>query len=231
MGSEAKNQVPAQLIRDTIQKNNLRCELHYFNAPENKKATYSQCSRLYAACLDLSEDEYLISSDVDMCLFKLPISDIIWDKFQILGSDLVPKGQYPVCYCGATVKLWRDTFNLNGKTYQQCLDNLLAGDNCEDYRANRWSVDQEQLYLNVSKTDRFELPRSNGQNQFATKRYDRDDAYLLERLSPDTIDIHMTRPGYEENNFDVIMQVLKYHYPNDDLQWMVDYCEQYKKLL
>lgn len=42
MGSEANNQIPAQIMRDSLVKYNLRCEIHYFNAPEHKKATYAQ---------------------------------------------------------------------------------------------------------------------------------------------------------------------------------------------
>ena len=58
-----------------------------------------------------------------------------------------------------------------------------------------------------------------------------DDAYLLERLNPDTIDFHLPRPGFEPKNFDIIMQVLKYHYPLENFDWLVSYCEQYKSLL
>lgn len=230
MGSEAKNQVPAQIIRDTLQRHNLRCELHYFNAPEHKKATYAQCSRLYAACLDLPEDKILVTSDIDMAVFRHS-ADMVDDKFVVWGIDLVPDGQMPMCYLSAPVKLWRDTFNLNGITYQQALDRLLGDDECQDYRACRWAVDQEQAYLHISKTDRFELPRSNGQNQFAQNRVDRTDTNWRSYLNENLIDAHLWRPGYTDENFANIMELLTMKYPNEDFQWFVDYTESYKKLL
>jgi hypothetical protein len=75
------------------------------------------------------------------------------------------------------------------------------------------------------------FPRAKLPERFATNRLDRDDAYLLERLNPDIIDYHLPRPGYEENNFNQIMTVLKYHYPNDNFDWLIEYREQYIKLL
>ena len=232
MGSEANNQIPAQIMRDSLVKYNLRCEIHYFNAPEHKKATYAQCSRLYGACLDLPEDEVLITSDIDMAVFKVPPFAHL-GGFTVLGADLVPDGQLPMCYATATVKDWRDAFELNGITYQQALDRLLGEDECQDYRACRWSVDQEQLRIKIFNSNGSInlLTRSNGQNQFAQNRYDRDDQFILDRLSPDTIDFHMNRPGYEEKNFEIILTILKYHYPQDDFEWLKKYTEEYNKLL
>lgn len=221
----------AMKVKDCMDKQGMKYEFHFFNAPEEKQATYAQCLRNYAACLDLDEDEFLITSDIDMGLFRLPLTDIVWDKFQILGTDLVPKGQYPVCYCGAPVKLWRDVFDLNGKTYQQAIDELLGDDECQDYRACRWSVDQEQLFLKISQHDRYEIPRAREGTTFAANRLDRDDAYLLERLDDNIIDFHFPRPAYEEKNFEIIMTVLRHYFPLEDFSWLINYNNEYKKLL
>lgn len=201
-------------------------------APKNKMCTYLQCSRLYGACLDLPEDEVIITSDIDMAVFKVPPFAHL-GGFTVLGADLVPDGQLPMCYATATVKDWRDAFELNGITYQQALDRLLGEDECQDYRACRWSVDQEQLRIKIFNSNGSInlLTRSNGQNQFAQNRYDRDDQFILDRLSPDTIDFHMNRPGYEEKNFEIILTILKYHYPQDDFEWLKKYTEEYNKLL
>jgi len=204
---------------------------YYFDMPKHKEATAAQCSRLYGACLDLPEDEVLVVSDIDMANFKIPEIDIYDNCFCITGNDLVPKGQYPMCYITAKVENWRNTFNLHNKTYQECLDNLLGNIECESFRGNYWGKDQETAFLNISKGAYSLSPRSNGQNQFAQNRYDRDDSYILERLNPDTIDFHMNRPGFQENNFNIILTILKYHYPQEDFTWIVNYTEQYKKLL
>lgn len=219
-------------INDALSKVGLAPTYSGFDAPEHKRATYAQCSRLYAACSGtFYQNEYLISSDIDMALFKLPITNFVDEKFQILGTDLVPQWQYPVCYCGATVKVWREVFNLKGKYFQQCLDELLGDIECENMRGNYWGKDQEELWNKISQTERVELPRARPGTQFASNRYDRDDAYLLDRLSLDTIDYHMPRPGYEEKAFNQIMTVLKFHYPYDDFAWLENYRTEYMKLL
>ena len=226
------NDKRVKLINETMIHKGMKFSMPRFSAPEHKEATYAQCSRLYGACLDLPEDEVLITSDIDMAVFKVPPFAHL-GGFTVLGADLVPDGQLPMCYATATVKDWRDAFELNGITYQQALDRLLGEDECQDYRACRWSVDQEQLRIKIFNSNGSInlLTRSNGQNQFAQNRYDRDDQFILDRLSPDTIDFHMNRPGYEEKNFEIILTILKYHYPQDDFEWLKKYTEEYNKLL
>lgn len=234
MGSEAINQIPAMIMRDSIAKNNLKCEFHYFKAEEHKKATYAQCSRLYAAALDLQEDEVLITSDVDMAIFSLPrMKD---NGISVFGADLVPNGQYPICYISATKKDWKEAFNKYGNTYQECLDALLGSIEAEHFRGNYWAKDQEEAYKRITHYSAnggwlHQFERAKPGTQFATNRLDRDDAYLLERLNPEIIDYHMPRPGYEENNFNQILTVLQYFYPSDNFDWLKQYREQYIQLL
>lgn len=213
---------------------------YYFDMPKHKEATAAQCVRLYGACLDLPEDEVLITSDIDMAVFKVP--EIKGGGFSVVGTDLVPEKQLPICYISATVGTWRDYFNLKSKTYQQCLDSLLGKIECESFRGNYWGKDQEEAFLRISgEGDLYKksierkfyhpINRSNGQNQFAQNRYDRDDQFILDRLSPDTIDFHMPRPGYEDKNFQIILTILKYHYPDENFDWLISYTNDYKKIL
>lgn len=203
-----------------------------FICPAHKEATYAQCSRLYAAALDLPEDEVLISSDVDMAVFSpyLFTKDAAIDVF---GADLTPPGQVPICYISATVKDWRNFMEIDGRSYQQCLDDLLGHIECDHFRGNFWSKDQEEAYNKISKSTLSKQfhNRAREGTQFASRRLDRDDAYLLERLNPNIIDFHLPRPGYEENNFNQILTVLKYFYPTDSFDWLKQYREQYISLL
>jgi hypothetical protein len=202
-----------------------------FDAPKNKEATYAQCSRLYAGGLDLPQDEILITSDIDMGVFKIP--EMADGGFSVVGVDLVPDKQYPICFISAKKYLWQFIMNRGDYTYQDCLDNLLGDIECESFKGNYWGKDQETVHLHISTSpiEVHKFNRSNGQNQFATKRYDRDDSYILDRLNHDTIDFHMNRPGFEENNFNIILTILKYHYPQEDFTWLINYTNEYKKLL
>lgn len=200
----------------------------YFLAPENKRPTYSQVSRLFAAALPFQEDEIIVTSDIDMLVFKTPPHDE--HAFTIFGADLTPEKQYPICYAAAPAKLWRKAMEIDG-TFQECLDRELGHEEMENMRGNLWSRDQELLFRYTQPFNRILINRARPGTQFASNRYDRDDSFLLERLNPDTIDYHMNRPGYEEQNFNIIMSVLRYHYPSEDFTWLEDYRNQYIQLL
>lgn len=201
---------------------------YFFECPEHKEATYAQCSRLYVASLELLEDEILIVSDVDMANFKIPPFEA--NVFTIFGSDLVPPHQVPMCYISAQVKEWRTHFN-KGRDLKKCLDDLLGHIECESFVGNYWGKDQETAYSSLNYASVNFIPRARSGTQFASNRLDRDDAYLLDRLSPDIIDYHMPRPGYENAAFEQILTVLKYFYPNDNFQWLIDYRLTYLNLL
>jgi len=218
------------MILHTCMAQGLNPKIKFFKCPEHKEATYSQCSRLYAGCLDLPEDEVIITGDVDMGIFR---TDFIYppkyDFFDIYGYDLVPQGQLPMCYAVATVSTWRKYFT-KGRTYQECLDAELAHEECENMRGNLWCRDQELLYKGVGE---IYLPhrRSNGENQFAMNRVDRTDLHYKDRLDKNIIDVHFWRDGYTDENFPKILELLQYFYPNENFDWLISYNEQYKQLL
>lgn len=221
-------QKPA-LIVDAMGAKNLKCKIHTFKAPEHKEATYAQCLRNFGAAIQgLDEDELLCSSDVDMICFKKPPYN---DMLTIWGSDLVPKGQMPMCYINGTVKQWKEALNIGNKTYQECIDELLGEDDCEHYVGNRWSRDQEIAHNCISKVNHSLVPRAREGTQWAKNRLDRDDSYILDRLNLDNEDYHLNRPGYEDANFEIILKILQYHYPTESFDWLRTYNEQYKQLL
>jgi hypothetical protein len=222
-----KNGKKTTLISGVLHSLESGWHFEYFSAPKHKESTYAQCSRIYAACLDLPEDEILITSDIDMGLFKLPT---YIQAITIFGADLVPVGQYPMCYASGTAKDWRIEMNIGGKTYQEGLDELLGGVEADHFRGNYWAKDQETLFNKLG--DRAILvDRARPGTQFASNRIDRDDAYFMERLSPDIIDYHFHRPGYTGENFQKILSVIKYFYPYEDFQWMMEYQQQYLSLI
>jgi hypothetical protein len=215
------------LVRNAFASNALKVRVNYFDCPEHKKATYAQCSRLFGSCLTLPDDEIIVVSDIDMANFKLPPYG---GDITIFGFDLVPHGQYPMCYATGRVSDWRSVMETSGKTLQQCLDELLGGIECDNMRGNYWAKDQETLWDNTC--DRaVHIPRARPGTQFASNRVDRDDSFWRDRLNHDVIDAHLWRPGYEDENFEKIIELIQFFYPNDDLTWMREYQQQYKALI
>lgn len=220
------------LIRKYFDTLNIKENIHYFKCNKNQEATYSQCSRLYAACLELDEECDIIMSDIDMMVFDTHY--FLTEKnegFSIFGADLTPVNQYPICYIKAKAKYWRDAFNLRGKSYQDALDELIGDINCENMRGNYWSKDQEEAYNVISKTNPALINRTNGTSPFATRRLDRDDSYILQNINGNIIDYHMNRPGYEEGCFNVITNVLLYFYSQEKISWIYEYRNEYLNLI
>ena len=77
----------------------------------------------------------------------------------------------------------------------------------------------------------FNSAKKQRAKSICAKQIRLDDSYILDRLNLDNIDFHMNRPGYEEKNFEIIMKVLAYHYPSEDLSWMRQYQQDYLNLL
>lgn len=222
--------IKLNLCLESIGWANSKNEIEFFTAPEHKEATYAQCARLYGACLDLPEDEVLITGDVDMLMFRLP--EMREGGFSIFGSDLVPENQYPMCYISAKVKDWRNAFELNDKSYQQCLDELMKDRDSISMRSDFWALDQEIAFNKINLTQGIHyIPRTNGQNQFATHRIDRDDSFYKDRLDSSVYDVHLWRPGYDADNANKILELMQYFYPEDNFDWIKKYTEEYLKLL
>jgi hypothetical protein len=217
------------LQENIFKKNVLSVEFHLFDCNKNKEATYSQCSRLYAGALEkIPDNEILVTSDIDMSLFEVPPHSLV-DEFTVFGADLVPNNQYPICYISATKRKWKEYFNVGDKTVQQCLDELLGNIDCENMRGNYWAKDQETAFNLIFNKFPVLVNRSKPRTQFATKRLDRDDAFLLERDMTDIIDFHMPRPGYDY--IETIIKVFETKYPFDDFTWMREYADAYKQLI
>jgi len=206
-----------------------------FECPADKAATYAQVSRLMAGALyDLPYNELLIVSDIDMIAFSPLLSLIEPGRFNIIGVDLVPENQLPMCFLAGRTHQWQEVMKVDGRTYQDCLDELLGPIECQNFRANQWSFDQDTIFKyiqNSPKTLIWPVERARPGTQFANHRLDRDDQFLLDRLSPDIIDFHLPRPLWTDANHEILMTVLKYYWPNEDFGWWERYREQYMELM
>lgn len=206
----------------------------HFKCPEHKEATYAQCSRLYAAALDLPEDEILITSDVDMAVFSDYLTKDTNSLIHIYGHDLVPENQFPMCYLKAHVSTWRSFMKINGRSYQKCLDDLVGIIECQDFRGCQWSLDQDNAFQHIvgdKSTSKHCHHRARPGTQFAANRVDRDDQNWRSYCGPDLIDAHLWRPGYTDKNFANILELLQTQYPMDSFDWLISYREQYIRLL
>lgn len=199
-------------------------------APENKLPTYIQCSRLYAAA-ECDDSEVLVTSDVDMLVFKNEF--VLRHGLFNLGHDLVPKEQLPMCYTWGLASDWKRVFGIGSKTLQQCLDEQLAHEECENMRGNLWCRDQEILankFNEMPSASVRKFNRARPGTQFATNRVDRDDVNWRSYLGPNLLDAHLWRPGYTDQSFANIMELLIAQYPSEDFTWFKNYRDEYVRI-
>ena len=208
----------------------------FFDVPtENHEVTYTQVSRLFAAAAfhPDCENEVFVTSDIDMAVFQVPPHDLN-GVFSVFGADLVPPRQYPMCYVSATASAWRKVF-VKGRTLQQCLDDALAAENCENMRGNLWSRDQELLHDGIELTEAIlYFNRAKEGTQFATKRVDRDNQFWYEDLvngGAGIVDAHLWRPGYTEENVQKIVALLHIICPNEAFDWLWEYAAKFREIL
>jgi len=204
-----------------------------FSCEEKRIPTYSQVIRLFGAAIPLvNDDEDIITADGDMCVFN-GLTQLINDMeyMQVIGADLTPQDQYPICFIKMRAYQWRNILGIN-KTYQEHVSELIDPIEGINIRGEQWNFDQWYIKKKVVESgmefDVNFVNRSNGQNQFATHRADRDGWHF----NPEgLVDAHLPRPLTDEQNFNKVYELFKMKYPNEDFQWLIDYNSAYKNLL
>lgn len=200
-----------------------------FDAEEKRVPTFSQVSRLFGAAIpNINLYETMITADSDICVFSEFYEQLKTDKIHIVGADLTPKDQYPMCFIAMQGYKWIEVMEIDG-TYQEHIAALINPIEGINIRGEQWSYDQwyAKKKIDASGYEVVLHNRSNGVTQFATRRADRDGWYF----DPyNIIDAHLPRPLTDESNFNKVYELFKLKYPFDNLQWMIDYRNEYLKL-
>lgn len=201
-----------------------------FECEEKRIPTYSQVIRNFGAAIAWNnENQILITGDSDMAVFSDYFSQFNDGHIHIVGADLTPKDQYPMCFAAMSVKQWREVMGIH-KGYQEHVAELIDPIEGDNIRGTQWSYDQWYLKKRLDEYGgeiRIHSRAKSG-TQWADKRADRDGWHFNPM---DIIDAHLPRPLTDDNNFQKVFDLFQYKYPEDDLTWMKEYQQQYKALL
>lgn len=204
-----------------------------FECEEKRIPTFSQVSRLFGSATSLVEgdkDTVLITGDSDLCVFSDYYKQLDDGRIHVVGYDLTPTDQYPMCFISMPVHEWVNVMEIK-KGYQEHIAELINPIEGQNIRGEQWCFDQWFIKrkLDLSNKNIVFHKRSDGTNCFAQRRADRDS---WQNFNPyDIIDAHLPRPLTNEENFNKVLELFKIKYPNDNLQWMTDYYNAYKQLL
>lgn len=203
-----------------IQKPN---EIILINESSNyREATIVQISRLFGGCLNLNDDDYLLTSDVDM----LPCSDY-WkpnfDEISVYGYDLTDFSEFPICYIGMKAKLWREVMGVSkGDNVIESINRLL--DCCPNAKSEDfyewWGVDQQEI-TKILKEKAVQHYHRGKLGDYAVGRVDRGNWQLTINQSQ-FIDCHLPRPAKSETSINQVYELLN----NLNLlpTWYKNYC-------
>lgn len=234
-------------------KNNLKIELaikycrehasdlvqfYEFECEEKRVPTFSQVSRLFGATTinyrphrtkEENDNEVMITGDSDLAVFDVNIFRELNDgNIHVIGADLTPDEQYPMCFAAMPVHVWKKVMGIN-KGYQEHIADIVNPIEGENVRGTNWCLDQFLLkkHIDGSGLEVRKHMRANPGTQFASKRADRDGWHFDPN---DIIDAHLPRPLTDEENFNKVFDLFTYKYPNDNLEWMKQYRNEYMAL-
>jgi hypothetical protein len=146
----------------------------------------------------IADFDIIVTSDVDMFPLTSRVIDfalkaVLADgRNFVVARDVLPRGQFPICYSVGTVNVWRALHPARDRSeIQRALENLFAdritGGGYNGARGGRgWFVDQEHLYRLVEREAAAGSLKAVGFSDTETRhrRLDRDshDGLLRWRL-------------------------------------------------
>jgi hypothetical protein len=121
-------------------------------------AFVSQVIRIYMA--GVSEAQYAMTSDVDMLplnpkVYEFGIRNIFNSNDFVVLRDVLPAGEFPICYNLASVKTWAQLFiDKNNNSPKEFLNGVNSKYNADNSYSGihggvGWSIDQRFLYDGV----------------------------------------------------------------------------------
>ncbi len=196
--------------------------------------TIVQVARLYAACLNLQDDDYIMTGDVDM----IPLSDYWKPDYNVLtvwGHDLTEHNHYPICYIGAPRKEWKRIMMLesNWELLENMTDdlNVLPNARTESDPVKRWVVDQDLITHRIGRYKGIvnSVPRGTLPSGYPIGRVDRS-SWTLNH--PVLIDCHLMRGIYDHHDSLVkTMELLAKAFPEYSFDWFINYTRDFAQLL
>jgi hypothetical protein len=227
-------------------------ETHFLKSiPGYRSDTITQVSRLYGQCLNGNKqyraDDYIMLGDIDL----IPLSDY-WhpdnNRIIVYGHDLTNYTHYPMCYIGMNREKWNDVM---GTTWpgdynafiQRDLDKIPNAKEQDFYK--RWFVDQDLITerLLPYKDKITFVDRGKYANGYAFGRVDRGEWNVNQH---NWIDSHLHRDLFKhfytkelpQDQRDLYakkwqdhMDLLNKVWPEDELNWFVEFTMQYAKLV
>lgn len=197
-----------------------------------KTETLAQVSRLYISSNHGFEEDYFMTSDIDL----LPLSDYWQPDFNAVtswGRDLTDY-HYPMAYVGMRQSNWNEVMVTPWSSEVDL--NVYINRDLDYYvpkQKNVWTTDQQILterLLEYGKEKITHIDRGiDPKTHYPIGRVDRSSWSLNHRQF---IDAHLPHDILtNDKSFHNVMQLLHTVWPKEDWKWFIQYTKEFKKLL
>lgn len=182
----------------------------------------AQVSRLFGCTLNVSQDEVLMTGDVDMWPLDPEYFKIMdWDKMNLYGANIYKGDRHPMCYAAAKALIWRNMLRLNpGTTMAEALATV---------KWNGWDTDEDTLQRGIEyiggKSVCAKKDRPGSRHGFMGGRVDRG-RWVYNGKEEGLIDAHLPRPGYGDETWARVRRLIEDYLP-DHVAWADDYLLRY----
>jgi hypothetical protein len=144
-----------------------------------------------------------------------------FDKVNVFGHDLTNYAEIPMCYVGMKISIWKKIMGENGIEN----DLLKYASHSSKEWLQAWGCDQQILTskLKIFGFDNINfIPRGRDiNNQYLPLgRWDR---FNWQKPSHQIHDVHLMRDPLNKQNFNKILEMCKFIYPEQSWNWLTDY--------
>lgn len=240
VGTAAEWRADPRLRASLERSREVGAEIHFIPTFDGvRTSTVAQCVRMFGAAVPLAEDDYLLTSDIDM----FPLGPWVGGNrnpekdLQIYYANAYHEGvpHYPMCYIGATVKTWRNVVACDPGSYAFVIINALANvlKNAPKDTAGAWSYDEYVLSRLISQwtgfPDRVQLiDRTFVEGEWRLDRSMPAKIWAEVPALTGIADAHLPRPGFTDEGWAQIRPVLNLALPRELMSWCDDYREQWQ---
>ncbi len=211
-------------------------EIHFLgHVDQIGDGTLCQVSRAYGGCLEVEDDEYILTSDADMWplnrqWFRQGANDKLLHLFY---ANAYGHEKYPMCYVGAAAKQWRDIMSvqrgdsLNGKLSEQLKTDL----NSNSKFFECWNYDELLLGKKIKSWHNYpdgchmieRGPTNDGPPVGRIDRYN----WSFTSLTDVHIDAHLLRMVWQNENWSRTVGLLECLLDKTDFDWAISYRDKF----
>lgn len=203
------------------------------HVPGTNDGTVSQVSRLFSGCINLPEDEYVLTSDVDMWPLNKTWFHQKGNKVNLFYANAYNHEKYPMCYIGTSIKYWREIMDIiPGKHINDSISHrIITGIGENASFMDSWNFDELLFGQQIKKWSGYPSechminrnPTRDGPPEGRIDRYN----WSYPGYQDSLIDAHLLRMPWKTGNWELTYPILRDMLSNEEYNWCINYRKEF----